>query len=223
VNDILKQRLVGALILVALGVVFWPIIFVEPGEQPAAERASIPPRPQVDTAPIEAPELAGLRRSPPMAAQQEPEQGQGQEQVQKREQEQELVSVKPAAEPEQPSAVAEKAPAAIAEKTPLAAAPVEQPRTRSQAPEKLAIDSDGVPVAWILQVASVSSADKAEQLRQRLLTMQQKAYVKKVDRGGKDLYRVYIGPKFERAKLEKIQSDVDAEFGVKSMIARYIP
>jgi len=47
--------------------------------------------------------------------------------------------------------------------------------------------------------------------------------VKKVDRGGKDLYRVYIGPKFERAKLEKIQSDVDAEFGVKSMIARYIP
>ena len=222
-NDILKQRLVGALILVALGVVFWPIIFVEPGEQPAAERASIPPRPQVDTAPIEAPELAGLRRSPPMAAQQEPEQGQGQEQVQKREQEQELVSVKPAAEPEQPSAVAEKAPAAIAEKTPLAAAPVEQPRTRSQAPEKLAIDSDGVPVAWILQVASVSSADKAEQLRQRLLTMQQKAYVKKVDRGGKDLYRVYIGPKFERAKLEKIQSDVDAEFGVKSMIARYIP
>jgi len=223
VNDILKQRLVGALILVALGVVFWPIIFVEPGEQPAAERASIPPRPQVDTAPIEAPELAGLRRSPPMAAQQEPEQGQGQEQVQKREQEQELVSVKPAAEPEQPSAVAEKAPAAIAEKTPVAVAPVEQPRTRSQAPEKLAIDSDGVPVAWILQVASVSSADKAEQLRQRLLTMQQKAYVKKVDRGGKDLYRVYIGPKFERAKLEKIQSDVDAEFGVKSMIARYIP
>ena len=222
-NDILKQRLVGALILVALGVVFWPIIFVEPGEQPAAERASIPPRPQVDTAPIEAPELAGLRRSPPMAAQQEPEQGQGQEQVQKREQEQELVSVKPAAEPEQPSAVAEKAPAAIAEKTPVAVAPVEPPRTRSQAPEKLAIDSDGVPVAWILQVASVSSADKAEQLRQRLLTMQQKAYVKKVDRGGKDLYRVYIGPKFERAKLEKIQSDVDAEFGVKSMIARYIP
>lgn len=222
-NDILKQRLVGALILVALGVVFWPIIFVEPGEQPSAERASIPPRPQVDTAPIEAPELAGLRRSPPMAAQQDPEQEQQQLQEREQQREQELVAVEPAAEPEQPSEVVEKAPAGIAEKTSVAAAPVEQPRTRSEAPEKLAIDSDGVPVAWILQVASVSSADKAEQLRQRLLTMQQKAYVKKVGRGGKDLYRVYIGPKFERAKLEKIQSDVDAEFGVKSMIARYIP
>jgi len=224
VNDILKQRLVGALILVALGVVFWPIIFVEPGEQPAAERASIPPRPQVDTAPIEAPELTGLRRSPPMAAQQEPEQGLAPEQPsQEREPEQAPVAVEPAAEPEPPSAVAEEPPADIAEKTPVAAAPVEEPRTRSEAPEKLALDSDGVPVAWILQVASVSSADKAEQLRQRLLTMQQKAYVKKVGRGGKDLYRVYIGPKFERAKLEKIQSNVDAEFGVKSMIARYIP
>lgn len=222
-NDILKQRLVGALILVALGVVFWPIIFVEPGEQPAAERASIPPRPQVDTAPIEAPELAGLRRSPPMAAQQEPEQQQEQALEQKQDKEQEPVSAEPVAETVQPSAVVEKAPVGIDEKTPVVAAPVEQPRTRSEAPDKLAIDSDGVPVAWILQVASVSSADKAEQLRQRLLSMQQKAYVKKVDRGGKDLYRVYIGPKFERAKLEKIQSDVDAEFGVKSMIARYIP
>ncbi len=32
-NEVLKQRLIGALILVALGVVFWPIIFVEPGQQ----------------------------------------------------------------------------------------------------------------------------------------------------------------------------------------------
>jgi len=215
VNDILKQRLVGALILVALGVVFWPIIFVEPGEQPAAQQASIPPRPQVDTAPIEAPELAGLRRSPPMAAQQELEQEQEQEAV---------VSTEPAAEPEKPVTVVEKAPAVVAaQEATIATAPVEQQRTRSEAPEKLALDSDGVPVAWILQVASVSSAQKAEQLRQRLLSMQQKAYVKKVKRGGKDFYRVYIGPKFERAKLEKIQSDVDAEFGVKSMIARYIP
>ena len=96
-------------------------------------------------------------------------------------------------------------------------------RTRSEPPQKLALDADGIPVAWILQVASVSSADKADQLRQRLLKMDQKAYVKKVQRGGKDLYRVYIGPKFERAALEKIQAPVDAEFGVTSMIARYYP
>jgi DedD protein len=85
------------------------------------------------------------------------------------------------------------------------------------------MDSQGVPVAWILQVASVSSADKAEQLRQRLLQKDRKAYTRKIRRNGKDLYRVYIGPKFERGRLEAMQAEVDREFGVKSMIVRYIP
>ncbi len=62
-NDILKQRLVGALILLALGVVFWPIIFVEPTEGPGGEGGRIPPQPSVDTRPIEPPDLAGLRPS----------------------------------------------------------------------------------------------------------------------------------------------------------------
>ena len=66
-NDILKQRLVGALILVALGVVFWPIIFVEPGDEAVAQQARIPPRPEVVTTPIAVPDMAGLRASPERA------------------------------------------------------------------------------------------------------------------------------------------------------------
>ena len=62
-NELLKQRLVGALILVALGVVFWPLIFVEPGQPERGERAEIPPRPAVDTTPVEPPDRAGLRPS----------------------------------------------------------------------------------------------------------------------------------------------------------------
>jgi len=213
VNDILKQRLVGALILIALGVVFWPIIFVEPGDKAVAQQARIPARPQIATTPIAVPDLAGLRASPERAA---------------------PVEMEPvefsAPEPESTTAVVDEnsdhknllpavdkpAPAPI-----IASQSVE--RTRSEPPQKLALDADGVPVAWILQVASVSSADKADQLRQRLLEMDQKAYVKKVQGGGRDLYRVYIGPKFERAALEKMQAHIDAEFGVKSMIGRYLP
>ena len=62
-NDILKQRLVGALILVALGVVFWPIIFVEPGDIARDEARRIPGRPAVDTTPISTPDKKGLRES----------------------------------------------------------------------------------------------------------------------------------------------------------------
>jgi DedD protein len=111
-----------------------------------------------------------------------------------------------------------------AEPTPEPAkTPLPPPRTREEAPEKLAMDSQGVPLAWILQVASVSSADKAEQLRQQLLQKDRKAYTRKVKSEGRELYRVYIGPKFERARLEELQAEVDREFGVKSLIVRYVP
>ncbi len=46
---------------------------------------------------------------------------------------------------------------------------------------------------------------------------------KKIKRDGKDLYRVYIGPKFERARLETMKEQVDREYGVKSLIVRYVP
>jgi DedD protein len=85
------------------------------------------------------------------------------------------------------------------------------------------LDSEGVPVAWILQVASVSSSGKANELRDRLLQMNFKAYVKKLERGDNDLYRVYIGPKFEQAQLQRMQAQIDSEFGVKSIVARYVP
>jgi DedD protein len=203
VNDVLKQRLVGALILVALGVVFWPIIFVEPGERSGVEQVRIPPRPQVDSTPIAPPERAGLRPSEalqaPPAAPAEAPGGDTPEQA---------VSPVDVTEAAPPSIAAEPAPVA---------------RTRATPPEKPELDSDGVPIAWILQVASVSSDSKAEELRQRLQALNHKAYVKKVKREGKSLYRVYVGPKFERARLETIRADIDAEFGVTSMVMRYYP
>ena len=203
-NTVLKQRLVGALILVALGVVFWPIIFVEPGERPGLEQVRIPPRPQVDTTPIEPPERAGLRPSEALQARPvEPAQAVVGDDAE--------TPPGSAGDPEATST------AAVAEP----AAPVA--RTRTTAPEKPELDSDGVPIAWILQVASVSSDSKAEALRQRLQALDHKAYVKKVTREGKSLYRVYVGPKFERARLETIQAEIDAEFGVKSIVMRYYP
>ena len=203
-NDVLKQRLVGALILVALGVVFWPIIFVEPGERPGVEQVRIPPRPQVDTTPIEPPERAGLRPSEALQA----------------------PPTVPAEGPDGDIAETTAAPAADEETGSPAVAPEPAPpiaRTRTSPPEKPELDSDGVPIAWILQVASVSSDSKAEELRQQLQALDHKAYVKKVTREGRSLYRVYVGPKFERARLETIQADIDARFGVKSMVMRYYP
>jgi DedD protein len=92
-----------------------------------------------------------------------------------------------------------------------------------QAPVSPELDADGVPVAWILQVATVSDGDRAESLRRQLLDIDEKAYVKRIRRGDKDLYRVYVGPKFERARLETLKPRIDSEFKVDSLVVRYLP
>jgi DedD protein len=206
VNDILKQRLVGALILVALGVVFWPIIFVQPGDKEVAQQQQIPPRPGVAITPIEPPDQMGLRASP------------------------EHTAMDDSADEGEVALPADDSVAATSLEPAPGPVPIQKRKvadtgdaSRSKPPAPLVMDGDGVPVAWILQVASVSSAEKADELRRRLLSMNYKAYVKKVQRGGAALHRVYLGPKFERAKLEQMQSAIDAEFGVKSIVARYIP
>jgi DedD protein len=205
VNDILKQRLVGALILVALGVVFWPIIFVQPEEKIAMDQQSMPPSPAISTVPIEPPDQMGLRASPEIDAQSNAA---------------EMAATVDANQAVSANPDSEAAPQPL-EETPIVSSSA--PDTRNEAPEKLKVDDDGVPIAWTLQVATVSSSEKAEQLRQRLLKMNEKAYVVTLNRGGKRLYRVSVGPKFERAELDKLRANIDAEFGVTSMVARYVP
>jgi DedD protein len=214
-NDVLKQRLVGALILLALGVVFWPIIFVEPGERRDAEELQIPPRPQVDTTPMAPPDTVGLREAPRM-----PEPAVD-------ELDRPLLTLGPEVSDQSASEAASEPEATVEAATPkpdAVAGPGEGARaTRAEPPETPALDSDGIPISWILRVASVSSKERADQLREELLSMGHKAYVQRVNSGGKTLYRVSIGPKVEKARLEQIQAEIDARFGVKTLITRYYP
>jgi DedD protein len=209
VNDILKQRLVGALILLALGVVFWPIIFVEPEERYTQEDNRMPPAPEIDSTPIEPPTAEGLRAS----AKWEVEDAGADQAID------DFTTVtleEPPVEPATNAVVTETAP-----KPPSAA--TDTRGTRAEPPVQPTLDSKGLPVAWILQVASVSSVSKADELRDGLVAMREKAYVKKLERGQKDLYRVYVGPNVERAQLERIQAGIDKRFGVHSIIVRYVP
>lgn len=213
-NDILKQRLVGALILVALGVVFWPIIFVQPEKEKMAEQQSIPP-PEVSTAEIQAPGPHDLRDSPELAAQSESpvldtSELPGGEAS-------DATNAAVPAEVQTPDAQPDAGPESAAEPAAGSGA------VRVEAPQRLAMDNAGVPVAWTLQVATVSSAEKADDLRRQLIAMHQKAYVTTVSSGGKRLYRVSIGPKFERVELESLRASINAKFGVNSMVARYVP
>ncbi|MFV8816645.1 SPOR domain-containing protein [Haliea sp. E17] len=216
----MKQRLVGALILVALGVVFWPIIFVEPNAPVATDGRTVPPRPQLDTSPLPAPDDSALRELPaPQAEAPVPED--------------ELVDLQPesgAGAGSEPSAgqgddsAGGAADVTAPEPAPtVAAAPPEAGETRGSAPVKPELDAEGIPIAWVLQVASVSEAERADALRSELLAMGHKAYIKKIRSGGKTWYRVSVGPKVEKARLEAARSEIDAKFGVTSLVVRYYP
>lgn len=211
-NDILKQRLVGALILLALGVVFWPIIFVQPEQRQVAENVSAPPPPAVVTEPVVTPDATGLRASTPHDQIDESVDSTGSSKQQSPSTD--VGAVDHVASTFSPDPA--KAPGEAA------AVPSESP-VRLEPPQPLQIDKSGVPVAWTLQVATVSAAEKAEDLRKKLLEMNQKAYVTTLTSGGKTLFRVCVGPKIERAELQKLQAVIDAKFGVKTMVVRYLP
>jgi len=199
-NDLLKQRLVGALILVALGVIFWPIIFIEPTSQPVSQTSQLPPRP----AP---PPLLEVATGPPPGLP--------------------LPEEQPDWMDTDPLDVA--LPAAIeatleaGAPAPTATAIAAPPTPRDTAPETPRLDEQGLPIAWVLQVATVSAQASAEGLRERLSAQGYKAYVRPLSRDGKTLYRVYIGPQFERAQLATAKRTIDAEFGVNAIISRYQP
>ena len=214
-DNILKQRLIGALILVALGVVFWPIIFVEPEGPGGLPGSRMPPPPAVDTTPIEPPDTAGLRQAPPVAAQSDARA-------------EEAAAVAAAEDIAEPEAESESV-SSVTEATPVeaepepAASPEPESRTRTAAPESPTLDAQGVPVAWILQVVSLSNKSRAENIRDDLIGDGHKAYVKPITSGDRTLYRVYIGPKFERAQLDRLKADIDRQLGVSSLVARYVP
>ena len=202
-NDILKQRLVGALVLIVLGVVFWPVIFVGPEIEPMDRASQVPGIPSLREMQLDAPEQVG--GIPPARR----EHSEPTEEV--------IVDELPAAEVAASETVEDteaKKPAAepIVETPPVASTPI-----------KPKLDEQGIPVAWTLQIVTARSRGKAEALVDELIAAKNKAYYKAVSRGEGTLYRVYVGPKFDKAQLLDLKSTIDSKYRVNSIVRRYLP
>jgi len=224
VNDILKQRLVGALILLALGVVFWPIIFVGPGAEKTAEQQVSPPPQEVSTAEVADSDQTGIEHSPESAG--DTDSAPVDAPVATGEAEAIVNAASDTAPPSPAPPVSTAEPTGRPD-SPSNTVPADAAELRTEAPEPQPSpqtpNQDAEPMAWTLQVATVSSAENAENLRRQLLEMNQKAYVTTVHSGGKSLYRVSIGPKPDRAELDKLKAGVNTRFGVTSIVVRHTP
>ena len=69
----------------------------------------------------------------------------------------------------------------------------------------------------------MSSRERADRLTGELIASGYKAYHRPVSRDDEVLHRVFVGPVFEREKLALAKRNIDEEFNVNAIIARYVP
>jgi DedD protein len=208
-----KQRMVGALVLVALAVIFLPMLFSRQDEQrqvtveaPAAPQA--PAVPQVQVEPVVVPEPQALPQEPVPSddeiAQQEAPSTAIAPSV--------PVTPAPAAKPVAPAPAPVNKPT-VAPSQPITAAPGKPDTTQSR------VDANGLSVSWSVQLASLSSRASAESLQKSLRSQGYNAYIRTAD--GKN--RVFVGPLIERAEADRLRDLLSRQQNLKGFVVRFQP
>lgn len=210
---IVKERLVGAAVLMAAAVILIPEMLSGPdrdseSEPAAAARSDAPLKTytiDLSQSPSAQPTPSVVdNRAPP------PEEPAGPANAQPTEQPTEPTS---GAQPAGADQAKPDAPQQSAAATPVVAAPVvvEQPTATPPrtTPPPLASNS-GTPTSgrWAVQVGSYALEATAERLAKQLRDQGQRAFVMPVKSGGATLYRVRIGPMKDRASAEAAMRDV---------------
>ena len=191
----IKQRFVGFVVLVAIAVIFWPIVFVKPENADEFELSvfEMPPKPAVAVSERREPVLDKVDQSilPEMPERQTP-----------------IVQPVDIASPMPDMALVDAD---------------EEPEQQASALERAEFDDQGLPVSWELQIATFSNAERAEKISQLLRDKGHKAYVSPIILDDQRLFRVMIGPKLQKQRLIEIQPAINDYFSVESFIVRFTP
>lgn len=207
--DGLKQRVIGALVLVSLAVIFVPMLFDEPHTERSSKRIELPEEPAfpaVDTQPPETDKPAaatGYHIEEPgnTAAAAQPADTSGQTPAGQ--------APAPGGEPPKP----DQTTAGNA-----ASAPTESPQPTDSTGDSEAEFSGSLKGAWLVQLGSFGNADNAVRLRDSVREKGYDSHIQKVVRGDTTLTRVFSGPFAEKSEAERAKKRLDAEFGVNGLV-----
>ena len=99
----------------------------------------------------------------------------------------------------------------------------QQPAAKGQAKVKQSPrqDKTGLPEAWVLQVASFTQSEKADQLKQALQKEGYKAFTRVAATKEAKLKQVFVGPRFTKDAFNSDKKTIDKRFKVESMIVRF--
>lgn len=194
----LKQRMVGALVLVALAVVFLPMLLSREDEMrrvvvDAPPMPAMPVVPEIVVQPTDVIEPQALPQEPIAEA-----------------------SEAPVAEPT-PALAPESAPAAPIQPLPtkpeVAVTPPAKPAPAAR------LDGNSLPISWSVQMASLSSRSGAENLQKTLRTQGYNAYIRTFD----GMNRVFVGPLIERAEAERLRDQLNRQHKLSGFVVRFQP
>ena len=203
-DKVFKQRMVGALVLVALAVIFLPMLFSRQDEQrqiqvdaPTAPEMPVMAPVQVEPVVVPEPQVIAEEPAPP---------------------EQEVVAA-PITAPAPVAPVVAKPPV-VAPKPPA----VTPAQTVAQAPAKLdttqkRVDPNGLPISWSVQLVSLSNRASADNLQKTLRNQGYNAYVR--SSGG--MNRVFVGPLLERAEADRLRDLLGKQQNLKGFVVRFQP
>lgn len=194
-NQQLQHRLVGAVVLLSLAIIFIPMMLT--GKQAQIDVPELMPMPDAPVFVFENLEIPELQEIPVM----------------------DRVVLEQASEP----AVSEIATQTEPKDTnPSTSQPM--PAQQKPKPTVAATSvpfAKAVQLGWIVQVASLSQKEKALLFRDRLMKAGFSAFVMEHTEKGKSWYRVRVGPVATEAEARKIQGQVEKEFKERGKIMRH--
>lgn len=189
----LKQRIVGAIVLVALGVIFIPMILNHDDSRSGITGSNIPPKPQVLT------QLSQQSMPKPPAVPAQPA---------------ETRQLVDKGTPSLPKASSSPPP-------PAAPAPV-KPAAPSAATGKHKPAAPAVAHGYVVQIASFTERNKALRLRNRLRKAKYTCFVEAVTGKHGALYRVRVGPVIKKAEAERLQRRIARYLKLRgTLVMRY--
>jgi len=190
----LKQRIVGAIVLVALGVIFIPMILNRDDNPTGIAGSNIPKKP---------PELEQLAKQTPPAMPTAPAMPAETRQVVDKD------------TPPLPKAT----PELVKENAAKTAQPVKE--TDTKMPPKPV--QTGKPHGFVVQLASFTDRGKALQLRDRLRKGKFNCFVESISGKRGTLYRVRVGPVIKRDEADQLQTQIARKYRLKGTLVMSYP
>ena len=202
ISDRIKQRLIGLGVLVALAVIFIPVLFNFQPSKPLDQASQIPPAP--DILPVDIAEPI-----PPAVDNEVPDPD-------------DIFTLMEIDENEEAStSTLEKDDNSVVAERELPQQTTENIRAEPEVAPKLL--DNGLPESWVVQVGSFSELETAKKQVSRLQKAQYKAFHQQGSVDGKQVFRVFVGPFISRNSAEQEKKLIDKSLGVSSFILSYEP